>query len=83
SIIAQVSLFNWVTYCVSLAREYPGERRDIRRGNFFDIANRENFGARNAVAIGMQAASNPQIERDAAPASLRLLARAPHLERWT
>ncbi len=48
SIISQVSLFNWVTYCVSLARDYPGERRDIRRGNFFDIANREilELGAR-------------------------------------
>ena len=48
SILAQVSLFNWVTYCISLAREYPGERRDLRRGNFFDIANREilELGAR-------------------------------------
>jgi len=25
--------------------------------------------------------TNPQIERDASPAALRLLARAPHLER--
>ena len=25
--------------------------------------------------------SNPQIERDASPAAMRLLARAPHLER--
>ncbi|MCH8975991.1 MAG: hypothetical protein IH909_00005 [Proteobacteria bacterium] len=41
SIMAQVSLFNWVTYCVSLAREYQGERRDIRRGHFFDVANQE------------------------------------------
>jgi len=41
SIMAQVALFNWVTYRVSLAREYPGERRDIRRGHFFNVANGE------------------------------------------
>lgn len=41
SIMAQVALFNWVTYCVSLAPDYPGERRDIRRGNFFNVANGE------------------------------------------
>lgn len=48
SIVAQVALFNWVTYRVSLAREYPGERRDIRRGHFFDVANRQilELGAR-------------------------------------
>jgi hypothetical protein len=41
SIMAQVALFNWVTYRISLAREHPGERRDIRRGHFFDVANDE------------------------------------------
>jgi len=48
SMMAQVSMFNWVTYCVSLAPEYPGERRDIRRGNFFNVANGEilELGAR-------------------------------------
>jgi hypothetical protein len=40
SIVGQVSLFNWVTYCVSLLRDYPDERRDVKRGHFFDVANR-------------------------------------------
>lgn len=48
SIVAQVSLFNWVTYCVSLVRDYPGEPRDIRRGQFFDVSTRKilELGAR-------------------------------------
>ena len=41
SIVAQVALFNWVRYRVSLARDFTGERRDIRRGHFFDVANRQ------------------------------------------
>ena len=41
SIVSQVSLFNWVTYCVSLARDYPETTRDIRKGNFFDVSSRE------------------------------------------
>ena len=40
SIVGQVSLFNWVTYCVSLLRDYSGERRDVKRGHFFDVSNR-------------------------------------------
>jgi hypothetical protein len=40
SILGQVSIFNWVTYCVSLLRDYGGKRRDVRRGNFFDVSNR-------------------------------------------
>ena len=40
SILGQVSIFNWVTYCVSLLRHYGGKRRDVRRGNFFDVSNR-------------------------------------------
>jgi hypothetical protein len=35
SVVAQVSLFNLVTYCVSLARDYTGETREIKRGHFF------------------------------------------------
>ena len=48
SIMAQVALFNWVKYCVVLAPDYPGEQRDIRRGNFFNVANGEilELGAR-------------------------------------
>lgn len=41
SIVAQVSLFNWLTYVVCLARNYKGERRTIRRGHFFNIYDRE------------------------------------------
>ena len=41
SIVAQVALFNWITYCVSLARAYPGEQRDIRHGHFFNVVNGE------------------------------------------
>jgi hypothetical protein len=33
------------------------------------------------IEWGDQLTPNPQIERDASPAALRLLARAPHLER--
>lgn len=40
SIVGQVSIFNWVTYCVSLLRDYAGERRDIKRGHFFDVSSR-------------------------------------------
>lgn len=48
SIVAQVSLFNWLTYVICLARDYSGERREIRRGHLFDLANRRilKFGAR-------------------------------------
>lgn len=44
SIVAQVSLFNWLTYSVSLARGYGGERREITRGSFFNLANEEILG---------------------------------------
>lgn len=40
SIVGQISLFNWVTYCVSLLRDYESVRRDIKCGHFFDVANR-------------------------------------------
>lgn len=41
SIIGQVSIFNWVTYSVSLLRDYRGEHRNVTRGHFFDVANRQ------------------------------------------
>lgn len=41
SIVAQVALFNWVRYRVSLSRNFTGERRDIKRGHFFDVRNRQ------------------------------------------
>jgi hypothetical protein len=40
SIVGQVSIFNWVTYCVSLLRDYLGERRDVKHGHFFDVSGR-------------------------------------------
>jgi hypothetical protein len=41
SIISQVSLFNLATYIISLARDFSGERREIRRGHFFNIYSKE------------------------------------------
>ncbi len=41
SIVSQVSLFNWVTYCVSLAKDYPEAARDITKGNFFNVSSGE------------------------------------------
>jgi len=37
SIVSQVSLFNWITYVVCLAREFSGAHKDIKRGHFFDF----------------------------------------------
>lgn len=41
SIVAQLSLLAWFKYSVCLAREYDGERREISRGHFFNIADGE------------------------------------------
>ena len=38
SILAQVSLLNWLTYLVCLARNYEGEKRKLTRGHFFNVA---------------------------------------------
>ena len=37
SVIAQVSLFNWITYYVCLAKSFSGEHRNITRGSFFNV----------------------------------------------
>jgi hypothetical protein len=37
SIVSQVSLFNWMTYNICLAKEFLGERRNIKKGHFFDF----------------------------------------------
>ena len=37
SIIAQVSLMNWVKYVICLARSFSGEQRDIKKGHFFNF----------------------------------------------
>jgi len=41
SIIAQVSLMNLFTYCISLAKDHSGEKRNIKRGHFFDPYNKQ------------------------------------------
>jgi hypothetical protein len=44
SIASQVSLFNWMTYLVLLAKDYKGNKGkqfNIRKGNFFNIADNE------------------------------------------
>jgi hypothetical protein len=40
SVLAQVSLFNWLTYRISLTKEIDGPAPDIGRGHIFDVANR-------------------------------------------
>lgn len=37
SIIAQVSLMNWMKYVICLARNFTGERRDLKKGHFFNF----------------------------------------------
>ncbi|MBA7596744.1 hypothetical protein ES703_03731 [subsurface metagenome] len=41
SIIGQVSLFNFIKYQICLSREFSGEKRNIRRGNFFNLRDRK------------------------------------------
>lgn len=48
SIISQVSLFNWMTYNICLAREFSGERRNIKKGHFFD------FNSNNILELGTE-----------------------------
>jgi hypothetical protein len=53
SIVAQVSLLNWLTYSVSLARDFSGEHRVIQRGDFFDPYNQRilQLGAKPNLAL--------------------------------
>ncbi|MBL7130837.1 MAG: hypothetical protein ISS45_05505 [Candidatus Omnitrophica bacterium] len=37
SIMSRASLFNWMTYNVCLARKFLGERKDIKKGHFFNF----------------------------------------------
>lgn len=43
SIVSQVSLFNWVTYVVSLARNFSGEHINIKNGHFFNTNSQEIY----------------------------------------
>ena len=53
SIVGQVSLFNWLTYSVCLARDFLGEHRAIQKGQFFDPYNQRIFqlGAKPNLAL--------------------------------
>ena len=39
SVLAQVSLFNWMAYRISLCKEFSGPTPEIRRGHIFDPIN--------------------------------------------
>lgn len=41
SIVSQISLMNLLTYSVILAPDFSGERKSIKRGHFFNLANYE------------------------------------------
>ena len=41
SVLAQVALFNWLSYRISLTKEFPDPRPEIRRGHIFDVTRRK------------------------------------------
>jgi hypothetical protein len=41
SALGEVSLFNWMTYRISLTKEFEGPRPEIGRGHIFDVAGRK------------------------------------------
>jgi hypothetical protein len=41
SIVAQVSLFNFMTYSVIIAKDFQDKTFSLRKGNFFNVANQE------------------------------------------
>lgn len=43
SLVSQVSLFNWTTYSVLIAKDYKDKTFNLRKGSFFDLANYEIF----------------------------------------
>jgi hypothetical protein len=51
SVLAQVSLFNWMTYRICLARDFTGPRPELLIGHLFNVSNGEilELGARPAV----------------------------------
>ncbi len=48
SIIAQVSLFNWMTYNICLSRQFSGAYKDIKKGHFFD------FNSQSILELGTE-----------------------------
>ena len=43
SLVSQVSLFNWMTYSVLIAKDFEDKTVNLRKGSFFDVANNEIF----------------------------------------
>lgn len=43
AIISQVSLFNFLSYTVQLAKNYPGEMRNLRKGHFYNLGDRKIY----------------------------------------
>ena len=41
SIVSQLSLFNQNTYAISLAKDFSGQKRNIKRGHFFNVHSKE------------------------------------------
>ena len=41
SIVSQISLLNWASYKISLARNFSGEQKNIRSGHFFNVNSRK------------------------------------------
>ena len=51
SVLTQVTLFNWLTYRISLTKEFPDPRPEIRRGHVFDVANRRIHELGSAIKV--------------------------------
>ena len=41
SLVSQVSLFNWITYSVLIAKDFRDKTFNLRKGSFFDVANND------------------------------------------
>lgn len=41
SLVSQVSLFNWITYSVLIAKDFRDKTFGLRKGSFFDVANND------------------------------------------
>jgi len=53
SVLAQVSLFNWMTYLVLLAPDFTGPPPELTRGHLFNVSNGEllELGARPLASL--------------------------------
>lgn len=41
SLVSQVSLFNWITHSVLIAKDFRDKEFNLRKGSFFDVANND------------------------------------------